>query len=286
MPSSPLFFCVLGQQRSGTTLIQELLATRQDTVVFPYEFWGANFFGSFLGQWVGYTKGYDYSRAILQGLLADAAVASGNDSASVLGIKANFNSYDDAKAISAGIEAGFRWIKYIVVRRADHIAKMGSHARARKTRVWHSWNNREESNSQSNPIIDLQMSPANKMHLASCILADREISRLGEKVQDLLVVSYENDILPGPRAAMEKIESFLGLERQDYDFDRFKKLSPSPEEYISNYQEWIELQDAYSSLDSRALEEICAQLSTRSGLERLPKRVLVRAANLFNRLRD
>lgn len=251
--SSPLSFCILGMQRTGSTFLHSILCQRRDSALLGYELWAEQFFGNFIKNWVHHDKYYAAAPYIWNALFQAHLDSESLDkfTPKFYGAKANFNSYSAIEKIVSGWSEGFHFIKPIGIIRSDQIAKLGSHMRAQRTGNWHQWTAVNDPGSKLSFKINLDSSV--KIHIISSILADRKLKDFISGADGLLM-SYEHDVLVDPKMCLRKIENFLGMEQFTYNFERHTKLAPLPEQYIINYAQLSDFTKSLEQKDSPELE--------------------------------
>lgn len=261
------FFYILGFQRSGTSLIQALLGSRPDTNMFPREMWAANFFGSFLGSWITHQRHeYHLARHVISAMIPKPPTDT-----CYRGFKANVNGIEPVSKTVAGIEEGFLWMKGIILIRNDLVAQVASMSRAQVTGRWHAWVQPEKPHHQDQKTrndgdkIKIRFDGSTVGYLISLILGQRTLLSFAHR-HNLLIIDYEADILSHPSSATQKINAYLGMSPFQYEYERFQKVSPLPEEYVLNYSEAKKFVEALKRCSDAELRAKAKRISYRVSL--------------------
>ncbi len=142
-----------------------------------------------------------------------------------------------AKCFTEVVQREFPDVKIIRLKRRDKVAQFGSLRKANKKNVWHRKN---EDRKVVAPKIELD-----KHKFIAYLLSLHETNKILsslEETHDIMTVEYEKDILDGELRTNSDLFSFVGVGPEEATWLEHRKVSPPPEEYITNYDELTEMQ--------------------------------------------
>jgi hypothetical protein len=135
------------------------------------------------------------------------------------------------------VQNEFPDVRVIRLRRQDKVAQFGSLKKANEKDIWH---RKEEDSGPGTP--KLRLDPHRFIdYLLSLYESNKSLATL-EKTHDIMTVEYERDILNGELRKNSDLFSFVGVEPEEATWLEHRKVSPPPEEYITNYDELTEMQ--------------------------------------------
>jgi len=222
-------FVLLGFQRSGTTVLQRLLAARADVSFFENEIWASTFFGQFLSCW---TPNGPPNFALAPEIIA--AMVPQVPPGGWRALKSNIKDLKTTETALRGLDEGFAWLTVIAMVRRDLLAQAASLCRAQRSGRWHVTSALKDPAGEQ---VSLRLDRHGEAWLISLLLGQRRLVHHAEARQWLLI-DYERDLLAaGPGVALERIERHLGLPPGDYPLDRHPKVAPPVEDYVVNHLE-------------------------------------------------
>jgi hypothetical protein len=264
-------FAIIGAARSGTTVTHSLLCGHPEVSLFGEEIRIREMFGqgSSLFTFQPLRKVAQQKR-VTAGLFDVFALSNSSPETRAAGIKCAFGSLEASRLFVNGVKEHFPDMHIILVRRDDLVAQFGSAVRARKTGLYHSWRG------SAKPMTDaMRLSKGLFRHYVLETRASLDLIQSLESTHPMLEVSYERDICSGLQYH-QKVYRFLGITEMEPVWVQNRKVSPPPEEYISNYAELRRLQED-------ALRCGSARFSIERSLRNAIKRVLHQTADWARR---
>lgn len=224
-------YLIIGLPRSGTTVTHvnimkhpQVSSLTDELRIVPFFTKGISTFtfgnDSEVEKWKGYLALFDAMTSI-----------KSNDKTTTIGAKCCVSFPFEAKLVVRTLRKNLPIIKIIFLRRKDLIAQYGSNYKAKKSKVYHSWN-RGIENLKKNKIR------INKLLFTRYVINCLDTMNIIEDLQqshEVYNCNYE-DLIEDPKSFYNKIFSFLGLSPYEERAEA-KKLLPPANEYIKNYSE-------------------------------------------------
>jgi len=217
-------FLIVGLQRSGTTVISELLSGHPEVCMFSDELKVTPLFSKGIRT---YGMGNETENDVKIGFQAIFdTITRTNKNVSTWGAKIALQEPKDAKILISCLNQNFENIKIIYINRTDSIARIGSLLNARKTKIYHST---DAPKKFKNKKITISKKTFRKYFLKE--LKIKEILHFNKK-HTVININYENDILT--KRFKHTVFRDLGLPIIKPDWQYLKKISLNPEDYINN----------------------------------------------------
>jgi hypothetical protein len=220
-------------QRSGTTVTHLVLRGHPNVSSLSDELKVQPFFDEGLGIFTSSASSSASERQHGKLSLFDALTGIDADENTLArGLKVNPRSVEDAELVCRTIREEMPGLRVILMIRDDLVAQLGSRLRAERTGEWHSWTKGQGGASGSFEIDaeKMQQYAAEAREIAGQL---RGLSGSHE----VLEISYERDLLQDLEQGQLKLFRFLDLPEVTVDWLDSKKVSPAPEDFISNYSE-------------------------------------------------
>lgn len=231
-------YFIIGHQRSGTTLIHLLLKDHPNVSALNDELRASPFFSEGLSC---FTHGNDYPEEKNLGYVRlfdtiTTLMASSNTMAN--GAKCVCNSKKVAQILVEVISKHFQGMKIIHVVRNDLVAQYGSMLSSGKSGIMHSWYKGYSDQKINRVNINKHLFIA---YILGCLDTDSAIGTL-KKTNPYYRCNYE-EYLGNPDIAKSNLFNFLQIPDLSVDWLASKKVLPSPERYINQYQAHSELME-------------------------------------------
>lgn len=224
--SKPVRFLIVGMQRSGTTVMQELLTGHSDIAGSKRELSNMlfrRFDEPYYATPLPPTAEHEMHLRLFDAL-------AGLDDQTFAGHKIASGTPMQAKVLHERVTEHFRDLKIIRVKRSDALAGCASFYRAQTTNVWHNRGQKLKKTKIKLP----------KGYITQYIYMWWKINQTFEQfseTHDIFDVSYESDIETGEIFHDPAVFEFLGAKHQTVDWITMKKLSPPLSESIINFEE-------------------------------------------------
>lgn len=245
-------YFITGMQRSGTTVIHHALRGHPQVSAFRFEVGIDPFFRHGASHFCYGLKldGEERERA-LRALFDAIASLEVSEDTQVHGVKTLPLEVSQAQLFVESLINCFPEALVIRVRRNDLVARFGSLKKSQRTKIWHREGGKlirvedgqveSESTNKSNQVNStMQLDRYEFLDYAlKSIAIERELDRLSE-THDVFEIEYESDIDSRDLrdgSALFPLFEFLGVDLIPPRWLQMKKLSPSAEEYITNYTE-------------------------------------------------
>jgi hypothetical protein len=232
MPSDPTRYLIVGCPRSGTTAVHLALKGHPQVSALNDEMRILPFFDKGLAT---FTFGHEpeEERRVTQRALFDAITSvDATPATRALGLKVCAATPWEANILVKALRANFPDAKVVLIDRSDLVAQYGSLQNARRTGVWHSWY----------PSAGKTEAPPRKLnrwmferYALECLDTMRILHAL-EESHAVFVCKYDA-LVADETATYRSIFSFIGLDDVQIDWFQAKKVMPSPQRYIANYDE-------------------------------------------------
>lgn len=249
-------YIIVGPQRSGTTVTHHCLRGHTQVSALQEELAFDPFFTDGLSAFTFGRPGTDAEQRTGRRHLFDALTAPGRDAdTQACGVKCAFGHGRQGKRFVEVIREEFPDCKIIHVVRNDQVAQFGSRLKARSTNVYHQT---DDAHTETTDAPTLHLDPHQfAEHMLAIHDLNDHLRRLVHS-HDVLTIDYEADILRGDLRTNDTLFSFVNVEPEEATWLQHRKVSPSPETYISNYAALSDLQDEIEDkLDSgRSIEEL------------------------------
>lgn len=225
-------FLIIGYQRSGTTVLSQIINGHPNVSALDGELNVHPFFS--LGIRI-FTGGYASENAVKNGhsLLFNALTSEClNDNTLALGAKTVCNAPKLANKIVKTVSNHLNDIKIILIRREDLVAQYGSMREQKRTGVSHSWyKNWKGQTAKKIKVNELLF----KRYVLVVLATYDELRRLSKNNQ-ILELSYEAFCQDNDSIYRDML-SFLDLPYEPPSWLSSKKVLPAPDRYVSNYKE-------------------------------------------------
>lgn len=220
-------YIIIGCGRSGTTVTHLALRGHPNVNALNDEVRIRALFNEGISCFT-YGNNTEYENKHSLSYLFDALTSmSEKEEVKVRGIKCATYSPFDAGLFVEKVQNELSDVSIIYTRRNDFVAQYASKILAAKTGAHHSW--------QSKRVYDhikIKISSIKYVnYLLNCLEVEDQILRL-KKTNPFLEFSFEEDIKTGN---FRKLFQFLDLENMSPTWLNSKKVSPFPEDYITNY---------------------------------------------------
>lgn len=223
-------YIIIGCARSGTTITHLAImghpfvaAINDEVKIEPFFTKGISAFTFGNDQKEEKQKGYS-------ALFNAITLIKSNDKTVAHGFKTVCNSYTAAKHFVRVLQNNLKDIKIIFLVRRDLVAQLGSALHAKKTGIMHSWYNGFENRK----IKKLKINKWRFTSYAINIYKIYDVLKELEKTHDVLKINYE-DLIANSSLFCNRLFNFLNLKTLEPKWIESKKVMPSPETYIKNY---------------------------------------------------
>lgn len=236
--AEPTFFLIVGMQRSGTTVVHQIVAGHPEVASNPREAaprlffdFGAALFNTDRKLFEADKEGLSEREVILD-LFRVAVEQNGRIAAhSVAGLKVATGFTDQARRMVDAILEHLPDLKIIHVRRADPVAACASFLYASENRRFQI----HEGENKPRPKITVETEYLLK-YLYAWHSINRELERLSQ-LSGYTCIEYERDIASGEIFDGRAPFNFLGLRPLTVDWVTLTKSLPAKEEMITNAAE-------------------------------------------------
>lgn len=238
-PQEPVRFLVVGMQRSGTTLVHQLLAGHPDVASNPREAapalfhdFGATYFNTNRNLFEGQSEsalGPDQTLIRLFDLAVEQAASISNRGAA--GLKVATGRIKEAEAMADAIVAHAPTLRVVHIRREDPIAACVSFEFASKNKRF------QIHDGEDTPQPRIQI---HRTRLVNYIHNWWAINAAFDRLSVLphhLRVDYERDLASGALLGGETLFDFIGVEPVAPTWVTLKKSLPPKEETVVNLAE-------------------------------------------------
>ncbi|MEO0479900.1 MAG: Stf0 family sulfotransferase [Planctomycetota bacterium] len=222
-------FLIVGMQRSGTTVTYAAVQSHPEVACPSDEIEVDPFFTRGLATFM--SKGqetFDARRSGIRRLFDVLANPQGFTDRKTRGFKVALGGYEVALALTAALIEHFPEASVVIVQREDLVAQFGSMQRAKQSGIWHT-SDSKSSDMDARVKVD-RKAFAQYVEGAARISA---VWRFLESTHRCLRIHYEEHIDGGFQH--ERLFEFLGVDVVDPTWLRMKKVSPSPDSYIQDY---------------------------------------------------
>lgn len=131
-------------------------------------------------------------------------------------------------------------LKVILMVRNDLLAQYGSNIHAERTGIYHSLH----KNFENLKILSIHMKKWAYAGYALKLLTILDILRELHKTHRVMECAYEN-LLTDPSEFYKRLFRFIEISDEEVNWAQLKKILPSPEEYIQNYQKMKRFQEEF-----------------------------------------
>lgn len=245
MPEQRYF--VTGMQRSGTSVIHHGLRGHPQISAFKQEVAFNRFFrhGASYFCWGKDLAENEKERA--PSALFDALAGLGASvETRVFGMKCLMFNPSHAHDFVKALKNHFPNSLVVRIRRDDPVAQFGSLIKAQKTGVWQRRNSSTRNKIKESKSITEEKNEKkikiDKYELLDYVISKRSIEKTLDKISKthrVLEINYEEGVKERELrdvSSFEPFYDFLGVDSVSPRWIQTQKLSPPPEEYITNYQ--------------------------------------------------
>ncbi len=242
-------YLILGIQRSGTTAIHKALMQHPNVSVLTDELTISPFFDLGIRT---FTFGNETEEERMSGRQAifNAITMRGEKSGVThCGAKAcSTTSPNAARMVVDTLRRDLPKMKIILLDREDIVAQYGSGISAKRTRIYHSWDN----GADSRRLKRIYLNPLRFVLYAMDCLRVSEITSGLTETHETYTVRHEK-LCDDFTGEIRNICLFLGLRNLEITSNS-RKLMPPPERYIANYntlrrcEEWIKKRHATNTI--------------------------------------
>ena len=236
---SPRRFLVIGMQRSGTTVVHQILSGHPDVLSNPREAaprlfydYGAHYFNT-EGKLFPTDNRAPLTRAELVRGYFDLAVAQAarGGAGGVRGLKVAIGSGSEAERMTDAVLSDFRDLKIVVVERRDGLAACVSFYFAQQNQRF------QVFNGENLAPVRFRLDPDYLVrYLVNWYKINRALRRLSA-AEAVLRIGFEDDLASGRVLDGEKIFRFVGLRPVPVRWVSLRKALPAPEEMLLNFEE-------------------------------------------------
>lgn len=280
-------YFVTGMQRSGTSVIHNGLRGHPKINAFKQEIGFDRFFRQGASYFCWGRDLDERERREAPAALFDALAGLGaSDETEAFGIKCLMFNPAHAREFVQDLSTHFPDSLVVRVRRDDWVAQFGSLVKARKTDIWQrkggsfikARHSKVDYISESKNSIKNTKISIDKYKFLDYVIQSHKIEKAIDKIEKnrgVCEVKYERDIKDKNLrdvSNFDQLYDFLNVDPVPPKWIQMQKLSPPPEEYITNYQR-------LSKLAREVRDELAAGVSSQAVRKRHGRPVTRRVAD-------
>ncbi len=234
-------YLVVGLPRSGTTVVHLGIMGHPNVAAFSDEIHIKPFFDLGVATF-SFGSEHDEERREGRRRMFDAlASLQADQDTTHLGIKVCAQTVEQANILVQSLTENLPEIKVVLTVRSDLVATYGSLCNARRSGIWHSWN---DSGRRAGVRKQRRLSPFMFSRFAVRSLQIIHILHQLRKTHDVFEFEYERLLGTSPETIWEELFSSIGLPTIEPTWLEAKKVMPPPQRFIENYDHLTNLQDA------------------------------------------
>ncbi len=263
-------FLVLGMQRSGTTVTQQVVEGHPQVAMTWAEVAIEPFLSPGISAFTFGNEAYEERIKAYPALFDALTKLHATPRTKAHGLKVAANSHRESLVLANVLREYLSDVRLVLTVRRDLVAQFGSLVRARDTGVWHV-KKADAGSGEFKVTLDRQEFVD---YATDCLATIQQMRSLGDRVP-MFEVSYEDDIVPGSDWA--GLCEFLGVDVMPIQWLKMGKVSPPPDHYIENYHEMVEVLQGIEVPSIESEREVARDAVVASAKDELHYQVVRRA---------